>query len=37
MIVQTHGTPRKLLDVNKLTDLGWSSSTKLEDGITQSI
>ena len=28
------GTPRKLLDVSKLTNLGWSSQIKLCDGIT---
>jgi GDP-L-fucose synthase len=27
------GTPRKLLDVSKLTSLGWRSSITLEDGI----
>ena len=27
------GTPRKLLDVSKLTDLGWRSSITLEEGI----
>jgi len=27
------GTPRKLLDVSKLTDLGWSSSIELADGL----
>lgn len=27
------GTPRKLLDVSKLTNLGWHSSTTLPDGI----
>lgn len=27
------GTPRKLLDVSKLTNLGWRSTTKLESGI----
>jgi GDP-L-fucose synthase len=27
------GTPRKLLDVSKMNDKGWSSSTKLEEGI----
>ena len=29
------GTPRKLLAVTKLKDLGWSASTELEDGISQ--
>jgi len=27
------GTPRKLLDVSRLTDLGWKSSIGLEDGV----
>ncbi|WP_308468141.1 GDP-L-fucose synthase family protein [Rathayibacter soli] len=27
------GTPRKLLDVSRLNDLGWKASTSLEDGI----
>jgi GDP-L-fucose synthase len=27
------GTPRKLLDVSRLTDLGWKYSTPLQDGI----
>lgn len=27
------GTPRKLLDVSRLSDLGWKASIKLEDGI----
>jgi len=29
------GTPRKLLSVQKLTELGWSSSIALRDGIAQ--
>jgi GDP-L-fucose synthase len=28
------GTPRKLLDVNRLTELGWKYKTELRDGIT---
>ena len=28
-----NGTPRKLLDVSKATQLGWTYKTKLEDGI----
>jgi GDP-L-fucose synthase len=27
------GTPRKLMDVSKLTSLGWKYSTKLEEGV----
>jgi GDP-L-fucose synthase len=27
------GTPRKLLDVSKMTALGWTASTPLEQGI----
>ena len=29
------GTPRKLLDVSRLTRLGWRASTGLEAGITR--
>ncbi|PSU97726.1 GDP-L-fucose synthase [Photobacterium kishitanii] len=29
------GTPRKLMDVSRLADLGWSYSVNLEDGLTQ--
>ena len=28
-----NGTPRKLLDVSKATELGWTYKTELEDGI----
>ncbi len=31
------GTPRKLMDTTKLTNLGWKPSIKLEEGIRQSI
>ena len=31
------GTPRKLLDVSKLTGLGWKAHTSLEEGIKQLI
>lgn len=31
------GTPRKLLDVSKLTDAGWSASIGLEDGIRRTV
>lgn len=31
------GTPRKLLDVSKLTQLGWRSTTSLETGIAQTM
>ena len=27
------GTPRKLLDISKLKNLGWTYQTELEDGI----
>ena len=27
------GTPRKLMDVSKINELGWQYSTELEDGI----
>ncbi|PSU22934.1 GDP-fucose synthetase [Photobacterium kishitanii] len=29
------GTPRKLMDVSRLADLGWRYSVSLEDGLTQ--
>ena len=29
------GTPRKLMDVSKMKDIGWEYSTELEDGIEQ--
>jgi len=29
------GTPRKLMDVNRLKDLGWEASISLDDGIAQ--
>ena len=31
-----NGTPRKLLDVSKATDLGWTYKTELEDGLRMS-
>ena len=31
------GTPRKLLDVSKINDLGWSATTGLREGIRESI
>ena len=30
------GTPRKLLDVSRLRDLGWTATTSLRDGIAKS-
>ena len=32
-ITKPDGTPRKLLDVTKLKDLGWQASVPLEKGI----
>jgi GDP-L-fucose synthase len=29
------GTPRKLLDVSRLTELGWTAFTGLREGIEQ--
>lgn len=29
------GTPRKLMDVEKLTNLGWKASTRLEEGVAK--
>jgi GDP-L-fucose synthase len=29
------GTPRKLLNVKKINDLGWKSSTKLNEGLLE--
>jgi GDP-L-fucose synthase len=31
------GTPRKLLDVTKLHDLGWTASTSLADGLAATV
>jgi GDP-L-fucose synthase len=31
------GTPQKLMDPYKLTNLGWKPSIKLEDGIKRTI
>jgi GDP-L-fucose synthase len=31
------GTPRKLLDVSKLTQVGWSASIGLEEGIKNTV
>ena len=35
-VTKPNGTPKKLLDVSKLHDLGWRHSTELEDGIRKS-
>jgi GDP-L-fucose synthase len=32
-LTKPDGTPRKLLDVNKLSQLGWQAKISLEDGI----
>ena len=31
------GTPRKLLDVSRLKDMGWTSKIKFEDGLKSTI
>ena len=31
------GTPRKLMDVTKITNLGWTAKIKLRDGISNTI
>ena len=36
-ISKPDGTPRKLLDTNKLNSLGWKPSISLEDGIQRTI
>ena len=28
-----NGTPRKLMDVSRMTELGWTASTSLREGI----
>lgn len=33
--LRPNGTPRKLLDVSKATELGWTYKTELEDGIRE--
>jgi GDP-L-fucose synthase len=35
-LTKPDGTPRKLLDITKLNDLGWSARTGLDEGITNS-
>ena len=32
-VTKPDGTPRKLLDVSKLSSLGWRAKTSLEEGI----
>ena len=34
-VTKPDGTPRKLLDVSRISALGWSASTSLRDGIAQ--
>ena len=34
-ITKPDGTPRKLMDVSKLTSIGWKASISLKDGIAQ--
>jgi GDP-L-fucose synthase len=36
-VTKPDGTPRKLMDVSKLTKLGWSASIKLEDGLSEAL
>jgi GDP-L-fucose synthase len=36
-ITKPDGTPRKLMDTSKLTNLGWKPSIKLEEGIRRTI
>jgi GDP-L-fucose synthase len=33
--IKLDGTPRKLMDVSKSTNLGWQASISLEEGITK--
>lgn len=33
-LTKPDGTPRKLMDVSRLKDLGWEAKTSLEDGLT---
>ena len=34
-VTKPDGTPRKLLDVTKLSDVGWKAKTSLKEGITK--
>lgn len=34
-LIKPDGTPRKLMDISKLTSLGWKASVDLEDGISR--
>lgn len=36
-VTKPDGAPRKLLDVSKMADTGWSASIKLEDGIRTTV
>jgi len=35
MRLKPDGSPRKLLDVSRLTNMGWTASIQLEEGIRQ--
>jgi GDP-L-fucose synthase len=34
-MTKPNGTPRKLLDVTKLTSMGWQAKTSLKEGIAK--